>query len=280
MSYKATVLKVMIASPGDVEKERRIARDVILEWNSINSEDRSIVLMPVGWETHSSPSMNARAQEVINKQVLADCDLLIAILWTRIGTPTGKSISGTVDEINEHIQAGKPAMIYFSSAPAILDSVDSEQYSALEEFREDLKDRGLIERYESLSEFRAKLARQLAQTVIRQFTHLTEEPTIEGAAISYPTSPSISEDARELLISAVQEGNGTILSIRSVAGLSVETGGRQFVEEGNARSEARWLKAIEDLEQLDFIRDRGYKGEFFEVTADGYGAADSLMLES
>lgn len=40
----------MIASPGDVSQERRVIRDVIDEWNTIYSEDRRIVLMPVGWE--------------------------------------------------------------------------------------------------------------------------------------------------------------------------------------------------------------------------------------
>ena len=50
MSYMALAVKVMIASPGDVAKERQLIRDVIHEWNAIHAEDRKIVLMPVGWE--------------------------------------------------------------------------------------------------------------------------------------------------------------------------------------------------------------------------------------
>ncbi len=37
MPYQANVYKVMIASPSDVEEERKIAREVIHEWNAINS---------------------------------------------------------------------------------------------------------------------------------------------------------------------------------------------------------------------------------------------------
>ena len=37
MGFKATVFKVMIASPSDVTAERNIIRDVLSEWNAINA---------------------------------------------------------------------------------------------------------------------------------------------------------------------------------------------------------------------------------------------------
>ena len=143
MPYDARVVKVMIASPGDVSTERQQVREVLSEWNSIHSEDRGLVLLPIGWETHSTPELGDRPQATINKQVLADCDLLIAMFWTRIGTPTGASISGTVEEIQEHLRAGKQAMLYFSSAPVRPDSVDEEQYRALKQFKNECYKRRL-----------------------------------------------------------------------------------------------------------------------------------------
>jgi hypothetical protein len=68
----------MIASPGDVAQARRIIRDVVDEWNAVNAEDREIILMPLGWETHASPQMGDRPQGIINGQLLKDTDLLIA----------------------------------------------------------------------------------------------------------------------------------------------------------------------------------------------------------
>ena len=76
MSFLATVYKVMIASPGDVSSERSIIREVVYEWNVINSDTNNTVLLPVGWETHSSPDMGDRPQAIINKQILNGCDLL------------------------------------------------------------------------------------------------------------------------------------------------------------------------------------------------------------
>ncbi len=122
--YTASTFYVMIASPGDVASERAIVRDVVYEWNAVHSGARKIVLLPVGWETHSSPEMGAPAQQIINRQVLDKCDLLVGVFWTRIGTPTEKHLSGTVEEIEEHIASGKPAMLYFSSQPVVMDTVD------------------------------------------------------------------------------------------------------------------------------------------------------------
>src|SRR5664280_1846035 len=133
----------MIASPGDVVQARRIAYDVVHEWNAINARDRKITLMPVGWETHASPEMGDRPQAIINGQLLKDSDLLVAVFWTRLGSPTGTAPSGTVEEIEEHLAAGKPVMIYFSSAPVRPDSIDANQYSALKAFKESLMQKGL-----------------------------------------------------------------------------------------------------------------------------------------
>lgn len=99
------------------------------------------MLLPCAWETHASPAMGDRAQAIINKQLLKQCDLLVAVFWTRLGSPTGQATSGTVEEINEHLGAGKPAMIYFSEAPVRPDSVEHAQYKALRDFREDCKRR-------------------------------------------------------------------------------------------------------------------------------------------
>jgi hypothetical protein len=163
MSYTAQVVKVMIASPSDVPRERQLIRDVIHEWNAVHAEDRKVVLMPVGWETHAAPDMGDRPQAIINRQLLKTCDLLVAVFWTRLGSPTGVAASGTVEEINEHLDSGKPAMIYFSTEPVRMNSVDGEQYGKLRAFKEDLRSRGLFDEYEDLTTFRTKFARHLAQ---------------------------------------------------------------------------------------------------------------------
>ena len=151
----------MIASPGDVPEERNVVRDIIHEWNDIHSMQKNCVLLPVGWETHSSPELGARPQSLINKNVLEACDLLIGVFWTRIGTPTGEAESGTAEEIRKHVEAGKPAMVYFSTAPVAPQTLNPDQYQALLNFKEWCKPQGLIEEYDNLSGFSEKLRRHI-----------------------------------------------------------------------------------------------------------------------
>ena len=85
--------------------------------------------------------------------------------------------SGTVEKMVEHLATDKPAIIYFSTAPVRLDSVDN----ALLEFKESCRSRGLVEEFEELAAFREKFTRHLAQTIIRLFANKTSgEDTIEN----------------------------------------------------------------------------------------------------
>lgn len=79
--------------------------------------------------------MGASPQEIINNQILDKCDFLVGVFWTRIGTATTEYASGTVEEIEKHIAADKPAMLYFSSQPVVMDTVDPDQYSELSKFK-------------------------------------------------------------------------------------------------------------------------------------------------
>ena len=274
MPYQAKVFNVMIASPGDVANERDIVRDVVNEWNTVHSRDRNIVLLPTGWETHSAPALGDRPQEIINHQLLQHADLLIAVFWTRLGTPTGEAASGTIEEIEEHLSAGKPTMIYFSSAPVRPDSVDESQYAALREFRSDIQQRGLYENYDSVTEFREKLTRQLAQTVIEQFDGNAAEPA--GDTLPRKQTVELSDEAGELLLEAAQDQNGTVMVIKYMGGMDVQTNGKNFVTERNARTESLWEDAAQELVRYGLIEDRGHKGEVFRVTTRGYDAADQI----
>ena len=287
MSYTATVIQVMIASPGDVAQERKMIPDVIDEWNAVNSTDKAIVLLPVAWETHSAPKMGDRAQAVINKQVLKNCDVLIGVFWTRIGTPTGKAASGTVEEIEEHIKAGKPVMLYFSSAPVVLDSIDPAQYKELQEFKRKCQANGLIHSYDSLADFRIALARQLSITVntddyIKQCVVdsglSTAGLTTDNSPtyVADPSVPQMSEEAKALLLEASESTDGMVLTVHHMGGVIVQTNNKGFVPEGDVRSAAIWEGAVQELLNAGFLQPRGHKNEIFSVTREGYEAADKL----
>lgn len=281
MTFEATACNVMIASPSDVQVERNIVRDVIHEWNAVNASTRRIVLLPVRWESHSTPLMGDHPQSIINWQVLKNSDLLIAVFWTRLGTPTQNSISGTVEEIEEHVTAGKPAMIYFSSVPVAMDSVDQDQYAALTKFKNACKARGLFYSFESTVEFHDSVRWHLAMT-LNSNPYLTALfPTAIGAIVALTGAteatgaPSLSREAKELLLEAVA-GGGDILVIASMGGSTVQANDRNFVEPNDPRSRAIWEGAVDELDQNGLVQSIRHEGVIFRVTREGYDAADLL----
>ncbi|WP_426129602.1 hypothetical protein [Pseudomonas sp. DWP1b1] len=279
MSYDATVFNVMVASPGDVLAERAVFREVVHEWNAVNSETRGIVLMPVGWETHSSPEMGAQPQDIINKQVLHSCDLLVGIFWVRAGTPTTEFASGTIEEIERHIAAGRLAMLYFSSTPAAMDDVDFQQYEVLKKFKAACRDRGLYESFDSLTDFRNKFSRHLQLKVnsheVFEVAELSAPEAPYAPLFSSPV-PLLSSEAKILLKEASKDSQGHIMFIRYMGGAAVQANGKNFVEGNERREVSKWEAALAQLKDERLIADRGYKGEVFEITALGYEVADTI----
>jgi hypothetical protein len=161
MAYDSRVYRILIASPSDVEEEREIAVKVIQEWNDLYSYSRRVALLPLRWETHTAPEYGTRPQEVINRAIVDDCDLLVGIFWTRLGSPTGAADSGTLEEIERVGKAGKPIMLYFSKVEIDPDKIEIGQIEKLKEFKEKTYPKGLVENYRKVIEFRDKFSKQL-----------------------------------------------------------------------------------------------------------------------
>jgi hypothetical protein len=291
MAYQAQVLPIMIASPGDMLDARRIVRDVIHEWNYVHSLPTNLVLMPVGWETHASPDLSGRPQELINERVLKDCDLLVGLFWTKLGTPTGKAASGSVEEIERHLAAGKPAMIYFSSEPVAPASLDATQYTALQDFKRWCQAKGLIEEFENLPDLAAKFTRQL-QLTLRDNPYLRAQAQSAGrgganfggniGVISsvgrsqVDTGIQLSDEAKELLIEAAADKSGYVLKAEYIGGNHIQTNDKAFGRGADARAWARWEFALDQLVNAGLLKPTGPKGQVFRVTNEGFELADRL----
>lgn len=165
MAFDAKVFKILIASPGDVGEERNVLPEIINEWNAVNTDNTKYILMPVKWETHSAPLLGNRPQAIINEQLVKECDLLVGVFWTRIGTNTGVSISGTAEEIEQFVSLNKPVMLYFSQTPVDPDKIEIDQFTILRNFKEKMRLKGLTETYSSIPDFRQKFSRQLGINV-------------------------------------------------------------------------------------------------------------------
>lgn len=181
VTFKATVLRVLIASPSDTVSARVLLREMVEDWNSLHAEEVQMILLPLMWERDSTPEMGDRPQEILNRQLVDRADLLVGTFWTRLGTPTGAGESGTVEEIEKCAKEGKPTLIYFSEEPVRPDSVDPDEYKRLIEFRDRLKGEGLFDTFGSLEELRKKASDALTRTIRERFdTEIPDVATTPG----------------------------------------------------------------------------------------------------
>ena len=270
----------MIASPSDVESERLIIREVIYDWNVVHSVKERIVLLPVDWESHSSPEMGERPQAIVNKQTVDKCDLLVAVFGTRIGTETGEYPSGTVEEIEKHMALGKPVMLYFSTQLGHEDDFDKEQYAKLKEFQKDYRNRGLYEIYDDHSELGRKFYHQLEMKVnehpIFQLQSEGTSPVLEMAE-SESDGPQLSDRAEILLKEASQDPKGYIWYPVAHGDTVIEINRKNIIPNQDHRVVRQWEAALKELENAGLLERKGDKGAF-GVTARGYEIADMIDI--
>lgn len=162
-------LLIFLASPGDVPNERRSVQEVVDELNRTVASQKGIVLQVVSWENDAFPGYGMDAQALINAQIaeMAKYSLFVGILWNRLGTPTPRAISGTVEEFERAAQAraqsGQPEIwFYFRQAAARLDTPDQlEQRKKVLALKEQIQAKGLPWTYKNPSEFRDKFRNQM-----------------------------------------------------------------------------------------------------------------------
>ena len=185
-----TVVRVFVASPDDVLAEREAVEEVVQELNTTWSSTIGVRLHVVRWETDSRPGVSTDAQQVINEQIGDDYDIFLAIVWSRMGTPTPRADSGTGEEFRHALSRSRAhpdsvrIMVYFKDAPVPPSQVDIEQLQRVRRFQEELRDAGILfRRFIEPEEF-GKLLR----------IHLSKEAQSFPASSGTGTPPSPPED--------------------------------------------------------------------------------------
>ena len=279
MPYAANVVQVMIVSPNDAAIEREVVRAQLRDVNHVHAREKGTVLLDAGWDTHSSPQLGARGQQVINDQVLESSDVVIAVLKHRIGTPTGQYASGSVEEIQRHHAAGKLTMVYFSDEPPPLDA-DPAQLAELATFRGWCMENGLIRTYRNAIDLGQQVNREirLAMNNNQQLRGLSQASGTWGGVGTpnvHGLPAPLSTEAKQLLRGAARDDTGLIVTAETLGGWAIDVGDRTL-NEPTARSRASWKRALDELRERGYAVNQGSSGAIFELTEGGYVAADDL----
>ena len=200
-----------------------------------------------------------------------EAELLVGII-----TPASVRSPYVMFELGARWGAGKPMIPLLASGAttehlggplAGINALDSREGSQLHQLLEEAAQH-LSVTLEKTSSYAAAV-QELVKQPRRPLATLEQQSTDAD-------SIQISEDARELLVEATKDRNGSILVVRKMGGTKIQANGRQFVETGNRRSEARWEQSIRDIFEQGFIQDPTGKGQVFKVTDTGFQAADEI----
>lgn len=101
---------------------------------------------------------------------------------------------------------------------------------------------------------------------------ITDVATVSGIK---STTAALSDEAKAILLAA-ESGDGRIMHTRTSGGDNLSAGKQSMIPNQEGRTVALWVGGLEDLRRRRFVKDLGHKGEVFELTREGYEAADQL----
>ena len=80
----------------------------------------------------------------------------------------------------------------------------------------------------------------------------------------------------KIILCAAVEADGMITHTRTFGGEFIQVGDKDMIPDQEPRTLANWKAGLEELISRQYIKDRGHKGEIYDVTRVGYEAADTL----
>ena len=167
--------RCLLISPSDVDEEREALTQVVTAWNAQIGDSLGARVNLVRWETHSTPDMSGAPQAVLNEQIVDDCDLGIALFWSRLGTATAEHESGSLEEIHRLLEHGAKVMVYLKTAAIPQEKIDATQFKRLQKAKKELRQRGILGDFATISELKEKVLLHITSSIAASLS--AEQPT-------------------------------------------------------------------------------------------------------
>ena len=239
MANSRKIIKVFIASPGDLQEERRAAKHVVDQFNKQWADYFGTHVELVGWE--DTVSRSGRPQDLINRD-LDQCEVFIGIMWKRWGSPPsidGPYSSGFEEEYERAVasrkRSGRPeiSLLFKEIEPDFLKdpgeglrkveafknkiitekAILFQPFVDLREFED--KIRGCITAY--VQSLQAAEAQRIADERIGKVSDTTAANEKSSTPAYTPLSVEGAEFVREFVAKTEREGTDTILTPVEVA---------------------------------------------------------------
>lgn len=175
-------LRIFVASPGDVRKERACLPEIVERLNRGIGRSDGVHLDLWRWEVDAAPELG-EPQALINPEV-DEADIVVVILWRRIGSPTSSARSGTVEEVKRSAArwqaTGRPLVqVYVCKRPIAVSDLESddalEQLRDLRGFLRGFEKSALMSEFSETEEFATRVHDNL-QSAVRSLLSAKEPP--------------------------------------------------------------------------------------------------------
>lgn len=188
VAHDAKVLNVLIASPGDVERQRDVIEQEVLDWNrSPLAQELGVMLQPRRWQLDAVPLLGAGdGQQVINAQLRDDADIVFGVFHSKLGTATTRAASGTAEELEGALDHGAFVHVYRDERP-LSGEHDPAQLAQLNAYLRGLRPLGLLGSVSSDDD----LARKVRLALDHDVSEFLREAAAEQLSSSSTALPAL-----------------------------------------------------------------------------------------
>lgn len=160
-------INLFISCPSDIKTELDSIRIIIDEINKTSGKQGDYFIKSLNWDIDTYTAIGNDVQEVINNQIEDEYDILVSLMWQKLGTPTKRDKSGTVEEINRALEnPSKLSLVYFKTSIENLNNVDLNELQKINEFKHELSSKGVLyKEFNSISEFESKFRINLTNLI-------------------------------------------------------------------------------------------------------------------
>lgn len=187
-----TVYDLLLSCPGDVLDLKNIIEECITAFNSTLGTLNNIRIDLKHWSTDSFPQSGGKPQKLLNEQFVNDCDLCVALLGTRFGTPTDNYDSGTEEEIEIMLSQEKQVFLYFIERQVDHSKLDLDQLAKVKNFKDKYADKGIYSVIKSDDQLRKEF-----QNAITMYFLKTVSPTVTEASPAFAPNLLITAECDE-----------------------------------------------------------------------------------
>ena len=186
---------ILLSCPGDLETAKNLVDDALRD---LSSRLRSLNVTLRVWrhERGAIPAIDTEGdvQQVVSNQSPPDYDIYIGFMCSRIGTPTSRAPSGTIDEFNEararFIRTGKPDILFYFCSSLLKDAEAVSQQAQVREFRDSYP--GLYGSFGDPYDLKSKVTNDVLGVILKHL-RTSQLPSLADAHLHHAWAATLSE---------------------------------------------------------------------------------------